>query len=290
MKLVEVFNHKTVFSIEVFPPKTEKGSLKLHQALSELKGIEPDFISVTLGAGGSTNRGGTVEVASEIQNHFDVPAVAHVPGLYRTKGDVDELLDELEEQGITNVLALRGDQIEGLKPVGDFKYASDLVSYIKQRGGFEIAGACYPETHQEADNSVNDIRNLKAKVDAGVDHLITQAFFDNQCFYEFREKTDLAGIDVPIEAGIMPCLNKKQVLNMAKMAGIPVPQKHLAMMEHYDGNVEATRDAGIAYAIDQIVDLVAQGVDGIHLYTMNNGDTAQRIWKATRSLFAASVR
>lgn len=290
MKLVDAFKHKTVFSIEVFPPKTEVGVEHLHQTLENLQGIHPDFISVTLGAGGTGRHDLTVHIADEIQNGLGIPAVAHIPGIYQTKESVDEILDQLEERGISNVLALRGDRIEGLAPTGVFHHAADLTAYIQQRGGFEIVGACYPQVHQESVNAVDDIKHLCEKVDAGADHLISQVFFDNQCFYDFQEKAELSGIEVPIEAGIMPCINKKQIERIAQVAGVPLPHKYVAMLSRYENNPEALRDAGIAYAVDQIADLVSQGVDGIHLYTMNNSDTAQQIWDATKSLFSATVK
>ena len=169
-----------------------------------------------------------------------------------------------------NVLALRGDINPDLPPKEDFKHASDLISYMKARSNLNFSGACYPEGHVESPSIVDDIRNLKIKVDAGAEHLISQLFFDNQLFYDFLEKARIAGINVPIEAGIMPCTNANQIKRMVTMCGASLPPKFAKMIQRYEHNEEAMRDAGIAYAVDQIIDLVAHGVDGIHLYTMNN--------------------
>ncbi|HOD02145.1 MAG TPA: methylenetetrahydrofolate reductase, partial [Clostridiales bacterium] len=169
-------------------------------------------------------------------------------------------------------------------PKYDFKYASDLISFIRENGDFNIIGACYPEGHFEASSLIEDIRNLKKKTDAGASHLITQLFFDNGYFYSFRERAVIAGIDVPIQAGIMPVVNKKQIERMVSLCKVDLPKKFLSMMTKYENNPSAMRDAGIAYAVDQIVDLLAQGVDGIHLYTMNNPYIARRIYEAVSSL------
>lgn len=203
-----------------------------------------------------------------------------------TKQDVCEKLNKLKNIGVENILALRGDLPAGNCAPGDFEHASDLIAFIKEQGEFNIIAACYPEGHVEAKNKVEDIQNLKRKVDAGTDQLITQLFFDNEYFYSFAERCALAGIDVPIEAGIMPVVNKRQIERMSSLCGATVPKKFTAMMERYEHNPVAMRDAGIAYAVDQIVDLIAQGVDGIHLYTMNNPYIARRIHEAVHSLIA----
>ncbi|MDE6664830.1 MAG: methylenetetrahydrofolate reductase, partial [Ruminococcus sp.] len=171
-----------------------------------------------------------------------------------------------------------------IEPKTDFLHASDLITYIKSKGDFDIAGACYPECHPDADSLVDDIINLKKKVEAGATHLISQLFFDNSSFYEFREKTAIAGIDVPIEAGIMPVVNKNQIERMVTTCGASLPRKFVRIMQKYENNPEALRDAGIAYAVNQIVDLVASGVDGIHLYTMNNAYVARKISEAVSGI------
>ncbi|WP_395320153.1 methylenetetrahydrofolate reductase [NAD(P)H] [Fructilactobacillus frigidiflavus] len=285
MSLKDIFNEKTVFSLEVFPPHTAEGTDKLVNSLTGIKSIKPDFISITLGAGGSKNNA-SLELADKIQNKVGIPTVAHIPGLYRSKADVIDFLNQLRFHGIKNVLALRGDRIPDQEPAGDFKYASELAEFIRQQGDFDISGACYPQKHPESINFVDDTLHLKEKIDHGASHLITQMLFDNQAFYDFRERLQLAQIDVPVEVGIMPCTNRNQIKRITELSGIPMPRKFVAIMDRYRNNPEAMRDAGIAYAIDQIVDLVSNNVDGIHLYTMNNAANAQRIWDATHTLFA----
>ncbi|ANK60445.1 methylenetetrahydrofolate reductase [Loigolactobacillus backii] len=289
MSLTDLFQKKTVFSFEVFPPKATTPAEKLQATLHNLQAIHPDFISVTLGAGGTGRYGATVDIADMIQNQLGITAVSHIPGLYLSEDDVLNLLQKLAERNVHNVLALRGDRVPGREPLGVFKHADQLTTFIKQNSDFDVMGACYPYTHKDATSGVADIQHLANKVAAGADHLISQIFFDNNQFYNFREKAELAGINVPIEAGIMPVTNKRQIENITSVAGVPLPEKFTCMMERYADNKEALRDAGIAYAIDQIVDLVAQGVDGVHLYTMNNSYVAQRIWDATASLFQASA-
>ncbi|MDD2619773.1 MAG: methylenetetrahydrofolate reductase [NAD(P)H] [Syntrophomonadaceae bacterium] len=287
MRTAEIFKNKTVLSLEIFPPRRTASIDIIYDTLDELKGLSPDFISVTYGAGGSENNTATLEIAAAIKNDYGIESVAHLPGIYLTKGDVLKMLDGFKQKGIENILALRGDINPELAPQRDFRYASDLISFIKENGDFNIIGACYPEGHNESGSLIEDIRNLKTKVDAGTDQLITQLFFDNNHFYSFRERAAIAGINVPIEAGIMPVVNKKQIEKMATLCGVKLPRKFTAMMEKYENNPIAMRDAGIAYAIDQIVDLLAQDVDGIHLYTMNNPYIAYKIYAAISTLLAA---
>ena len=289
MSLTELFKTKTVFSLEVFPPKKSSPTEAILPTLKRLQSINPDFISVTLGAGGTAHCDGTVEIANLIQNKLDIPAVAHVPGLYQTQEQVLALLDRLDSINVKNILALRGDKIPGKEPVGVFNHANELVKFVHEnRPDFSIASACYPNCHTEAPDFVDDITHLKEKVDAGADHLISQLFFDNQAFYDFKEKTEIAGIHVPIEAGIMPCTNKNQIERITQISGVPIPKKFAAIMDRYQNSKEAMLDAGIAFAVDQIIDFVSQGVDGIHLYTMNKSKIAKRIWDETQSVFEAS--
>lgn len=285
MKLDNIFKGKQVFSLEVFPPKRDMPIDTIYKTLEELSEIKPAFISVTYGAGGSENCAATLEIASTIKNKYGIEAVAHLPGINLSKADVLKMLDDFQKNDIQNILALRGDGNPDMKPVGDFNHADELVEFIKKNGDFHVAGACYPEGHTESEDLITDIKYLKKKVDAGCDHLISQLFFDNEHFYRFRERCELAGINVPIEAGIMPVLNKKQIERMVTMCGASLPTKFVKMMAKYENNPEALKDAAIAYAVDQIVDLVSQGVDGIHLYTMNKPDTARRIYKSVASLF-----
>lgn len=285
MRTDQLFQQKTVFSYEVFPPKATTSLDTIYTTLERMKGQQPDFISVTLGAGGSVKNLQTVEIAHKIQTEQFLPSVAHLPAIHFTKAEILTILAQLKVKKIDNILALRGDIIPGKPTSDDFIHAADLVSFIKEHGAFNIIGACYPETHLEAKNAIEDIRFLKEKVEAGTSQLVSQLFFDNQYFYRFLERCALAQIEVPIQAGIMPVVNKKQIERITKMSHVTLPEKFLKMMARYEHNPEAIRDAGIAYAVDQIVDLVAQGVDGIHLYTMNNPYVAKRIREATRSLF-----
>ena len=275
MNIAEIFETKKkegkpVLSFEIFPPKKEEALKNIDATLERLCDLHPDFISITFGAGGSTADHKTVEIAKKIKSHYQVDPIVHLTCLYYTKEEISQILKQLERAGIENILALRGDRNPDSPVKQDFKYASELVSFIKSQGDFTVSGACYPETHLEAPDAVTDIRNLKKKVDAGVTHLVSQLFFDNEFFYRFYEKTRIAGIDVPIEAGIMPVTNRAQIERMVHTCGASLPPKFKRILDKYENNKEALFDAGMAYAINQIVDLIASGVDGIHVYTMNS--------------------
>lgn len=287
MKTSELFKTKKVLSLEIFPPKRTSSVSTIYNTVDELKNLSPDFISVTYGAGGSDSNQETLNIASTIKNKYSIESVAHLPCINLDKSEVLKMLDDFSDAGIKNILALRGDINPDYTPKSDFKYASDLISFIKDSGDFNIIAACYPEGHVECPTIVQDIHNLKNKVDAGASHLITQLFFDNNYFYSFRERAAIAGINVPIQAGIMPVVNKRQIERMVTLCGVDLPKKFLSAMERYKSNPVAMRDAGIAYAVDQIVDLIAMGVDGIHLYTMNNSYIAHRIYEAVHSLLIA---
>ncbi len=275
---------RTIFSFEVFPPKKTSSIETIYETLEGLSDLKPDFISVTYGAGGNRSDSKTCQIASDIQEKYGILSAAHLTCVYNTKEDIDFILKELKTHGIHNILALRGDINPEFPVKKDFKYASELVSYIKSHGDFHVSGACYPEGHGEAESLIDDIKNLRKKVEAGAEHLMSQLFFDNSHFYDFLEKARIAGIEVPIEAGIMPVVNKSQIERMVSMCGASLPVKFSKMMQKYEHQPEALRDAGIAYAIDQIVDLISNGVDGIHLYTMNNPYVAGKINDAVRSL------
>lgn len=284
MKIRDMFEKGTVFSFEIFPPKKTAPVEIIYNTLEELKDLKPDFISVTYGAGGSNNSVSTCEIAHTIKEKYGIEPAAHLPCINYTKDEITAILKDFEQHGIENILALRGDINPDIPPKKEFKYASELVEFIKTKGDFDIAGACYPEGHVDTPDMVQDVLNLKKKVDAGASHLISQLFFDNQYFYSFVEKAKIAGINVPIEAGIMPVTNKKSIERMVSMCGASLPPKFAKMMQRYENNPEALRDAGIAYAIDQIVDLVSNDIDGIHLYTMNNAYVARRISEAVGNI------
>ncbi|MCI6988012.1 MAG: methylenetetrahydrofolate reductase [NAD(P)H] [Campylobacter sp.] len=273
------------FSFEIFPPRKDSGVDKIYATLEQLKELEPDFISVTYGAGGSVNFHKTLDIATLIKEQYRTKSIMHLPCIHKTKAQILEILDECKRRGLRDILALRGDEVPGGDKSPDFKYASDLVRFIKENGDFEIYAACYPEKHKCSKNFVEDIHNLKIKVDAGASTLLTQLFFDNNDFYSFRQNCEIARIDAKICAGIMPITNKRQILKITSISGAKIPPKFMRILDKYGNNDRAMFDAGIAYAIDQIVDLVTSGVDGVHLYTMNNPQVAIRIYEATESLF-----
>ncbi len=285
MKIEAIFEKKKpILSFEIFPPKKEAALKNLDDTLGALSQLKPDFVSVTFGAGGTSINNQTVEIARKIKENYQIEALAHLTCINHTQGEIELLLQELKGAGIQNILALRGDVNPEIAPKEDFKYASDLVAYIKAHGEFGISGACYPEGHVESANEVEDTLHLKKKVDAGVGHLISQLFFDNEAFYTFQKNAKLAGIHVPIQAGIMPVINKAQIEKMVSLCGASLPSKFTKIIGKYGDNKEALFDAGIAYAINQIVDLLAHDVDGIHLYTMNNPLVAQRIYEGIKTL------
>lgn len=278
MKLRELFGQgRTVFSCEVFPPKKDAPVDSIYKTLDGLKDIRPDFISVTFGAGGSQVNQTTRDIAALIENQYHIPAMAHLTCVAAGREDVDRLLAELKADGVENILALRGDVSPDYPPKTDFKYAAELVAYIREHGDFGISAACYPEGHFESPDLISDIRHLKEKVDAGAQHLVSQLFFDNNDFFHFLERARIAGINVPIEAGIMPIQSKSSIQRMVTMCGATIPSKLTRILAKYGDHPQALREASIAYAIDQITDLIAGGVDGIHLYTMNNPDVAKQI-------------
>lgn len=286
MKTSELFKDKTVLSFEIFPPKPTVEETVIYETLDGLTGLHPDFISVTHGAGVGKNGSKTIQITSDVKHKYGIESAAHLPCIGITKDQAVQILDSLEENGIENILALRGDISPDTVPAGDFNHANELIEFMHERYDFDIIAACYPEGHSESKNIIEDMNYLKQKVDCGVSHLITQLFLDNDYFYAFRERIAIAGINIPIEAGIMPVTNRAQIERMVKLCGINLPKKFIKMMERYENNPEALRDAGIAYAIDQIVDLISQDVDGIHLYTMNNPYVAKRIYEAVHRLLA----
>lgn len=275
---------KPILSFEIFPPKKEEALKNIDATLEKLCDLHPDFISITFGAGGSTADNKTVELAKKIKNNYGVEPIVHLTCLHYGKDEIGTILNQLKEEGIENILALRGDVNPNIPVKNDFRYANELVAYIKTQGDFHISGACYPETHLEADDSISDIHNLKKKVDAGVSHLVSQLFFENDYFYQFYEKTRIAGINVPVEAGIMPVTNRAQIERMVNTCGASLPAKFEKILHKYEDNKEALFDAGMAYAVNQIVDLIANDVDGIHIFTMNNSRVAGRICDSIRNL------
>lgn len=282
---------KVVYSLEVFPPKKTTSIDTIYNTLYGLRGLRPDFISVTYGAGGSeAQKNKTCEIASLIRSEYQIEPVSHLTCVGSTKQDIMEFLDRLKAEGVQNILALRGDITPG-NDVIDFEHASDLAAFIKNYDdSFNISGACYPEGHCDSANLDQDIENLKKKVDAGVTHLVSQLFFDNNHFYEFMDKVEKVGIHVPIEAGIMPVINKAQIERTVSMCGASFPVKFSKLLNKYAQDPIALKDAGIAFATEQIIDLINNDVRGIHLYTMNNVETATRITNSISNILASCNR
>ena len=282
MKIKDILaREKVTLSYEVFPPKKDMPFEPVLTAVDKLCLDKPDFMSVTYGAGGGTGHN-TVKIASHVQNELGVTALAHLTCVSSTRDQVSAAIEEIKAAGIENILALRGDIPQGEKagqyPVGPyFNYANELVEEIKKHGDFCIGAACYPEGHVESANKAEDIANLKRKVDAGVDFLTTQMFFDNNILYNYLYRIREQGITVPVVAGIMPITNPRQVERAVELSGTYVPQRFKAIVDKFGHNPEAMKQAGIAYATDQIIDLVANGVKAIHIYTMNKPDVAQAI-------------
>ena len=283
MKISTLFNEsKPIISFEIFPPKQTTSIESIYSTIDALAPLSPDFISVTYCAGGST-QGKTVQIASLLKNQYNITPLAHLTCVGGSKESMDQILDELEREGVHNILALRGDLPEG-SSLGDFSYASDLIKYIKQRDSFDVAAACYPEKHIEALTLEEDIKHLQYKVDCGAELLISQLFFDNDAFYKWRENVRSQGIHTPIVAGIMPITSGKQLERMVTLCGASIPASIQNLIKAYNHNAQALKEAGIAYATMQIIDLLASGVDGIHLYTMNQADIAKRIMENIRGI------
>lgn len=274
---------KPTLSFEVFPPKKDDEFESVYATLDKLSALQPDFISVTYGAGGSRSKK-TVEIASYIQNTLHINALAHMTCVGNKREDIDKVCKELAAANVNHVLALRGDRpaymTDAQYESRDFAYANELVSYLKSNTSLQIAGACYPEKHFEAMSKRADLARLKDKVECGCDFIITQLFMDNDVFYEFQENCQTAGISVPICAGIMPITSTKQVATTISLSGTSIPKAFSDLVAKYGENPADMKKAGIDYAIRQILDLKKYGADGIHLYSMNRPKTTEEIVKA----------
>lgn len=276
MKIKDLFGQKKVtISCEIFPPKKDTAFSGIFETVDAIQSLGVDFISVTYGAGGSTSKK-TVEVASYIQERHHLPALAHLTCCDSTKEDIRQRLAEMKERGIENILALRGDKPKEYVP-GPYTYAIDLIRDIKSQGDFCIGGACYPDGHVECEHKEDDIAFLKEKVEAGCDFLTTQMFFDSNVYYNFLYRVLAVGIQVPVIPGIMPVINARQVKRSAELSGTSLPPRFKAIADKFSDDPLAMEQAGIAYATEQIIDLVANGVKYIHLYTMNRPQTAAKI-------------
>ena len=281
MKISKLFGQeKLTMSIEVFPPKTDTLFESVTEATEEIAKLKPAFMSVTYGAGGGTSKY-TLEIAKNLQKTYGVPALAHLTCVSSSKETVVRQIAAIKKAGIENVMALRGDipaeHVHEDRSHWDYRYATDLVRDLKAMGDFCIGGACYPEIHPDSDNQKNDILHLKEKVDAGCEFLTTQMFFDNHLLYNFLYKIREAGITVPVFPGIMPITNANQIERALKLSGSYVPQRFKSLVDKFGGDPAAMKQAGIAYATDQIIDLYANGIKNVHLYSMNKPEVAQKI-------------
>ncbi len=282
MKLTEILNrNKLSLSFEVFPPKSDSSFSSVKTATEEIAKLKPSFMSVTYGAGGGTSKY-TLEIAKNIKERYGVPTIAHLTCVSSNRETVRKRISEMKEVGIQNILALRGDLtpelLESNKNAWDYRYATDLISDIKEiSSDFCIGAACYPEVHPESRNQSEDIKHLKEKIDAGCSFLTTQMFFDNNLLYNFLYKIREAGITVPVIPGIMPITNANQVERSIKLSGSFMPQRFKCLVDKFGNCPKAMQQAGIAYATDQIIDLFANGIKNVHVYSMNKPEVAQKI-------------
>lgn len=279
MKIIDKLNEDRIhISFEVFPPKTDAGFEKVKDATDKIAQLNPSYISVTYGAGGGTSKN-TARIASHIKHELGVESLAHLTCASSTKEEVRQVIENLKQLEIENILALRGDIIPGMTfPSEDrFHYAYELVEEIKKHGDFCIGAACYPEGHVENEHKEDDIKYLKQKVDSGVDFLTTQMFFDNDIHYNFLYRIREAGITVPVLPGIMPITTAAQMKRSQELSGTVFPRRFLALLDRFGDYPDAMKQAGIAYATDQIIDLLANGVKNIHVYSMNKPEVAAKI-------------
>lgn len=281
MKITEILTDKLSLSFEVFPPKTDTAFENVRAATEEIAQLHPSFMSVTYGAGGGTSKY-TLDIAKQINDKYSVPSLAHLTCVSSTKQTVRERIADIKEAGIQNVMALRGDIPSQLQNSNrenwDYHHAVELVRELREAGDdLCIGGACYPEIHPESENQKEDIKYLKEKVDAGCDFLTTQMFFDNNLLYNFLYKIREAGITVPVIPGIMPITNANQVARAIKLSGSFMPQRFKSLVDKFGSNPLAMKQAGIAYATDQIIDLYANGITNVHVYSMNKPDVARKI-------------
>lgn len=291
MKIADYYKkNKRTLSFEIFPPKKDSELKNIDATLEILSELRPDFISVTFGAGGSSNCNRTIELAKKIKEDYHVEPVVHLTCLSYDRSEIDEFSKVLKSEGIENILALRGDRNPDLPEKEDFRHASDLTAYLKEKEDFCIAGACYPECHPESKNRVEEIRHLKTKVDVGAEVLLSQLFFDNACFYRLVEDCRIAGIETPVIPGIMPVINAAQIKRMVTMCGASFPTRFEKIIHRYAESKEALFDAGMSYALTQTIELLTNDIQGIHLYTMNNPVVAGKICEGIKNIIKVEQR
>ena len=284
MKVSQVYKAKRSLSFEIFPPKKDDELRNIDATLEVLSELKPDFISVTFGAGGSSNCNRTIELAKKIKYGYGIEPVVHLTCLHYDREEIDGFARVLKAEGIENVLALRGDPNPNLPVKSDFPHSSDLMSYLKKDNDFCLLGACYPECHPESSGVVAEIKSLKQKTEAGAEVLLSQLFFDNSLFYKFHEECRIADINIPVIPGIMPVINAAQIRRMVSICHASFPLRFRRIIERYGDNKEALFDAGMSYCLSQIIDLLTSDTRGIHLYTMNNPLVARRICEGIRNI------
>lgn len=287
MKIPELFDQKKpVFSYEIFPPKQEATMGTIFETVEGLKDCKPDFISVTYGAGGGLTNHMTCDIAYSIKDEYGIEPLAHLTCVNSSRLDVRIMIERFLDAGVENIMALRGDIVEGKEHKEDFLHANELAIELQRKcqGSIEIIGACYPEGHYQSKSLEEDIHNLKYKIGAGVKLLISQLFFDNNKFYSFIGKARNMGISVPISAGIMPIVRKNQIEKTVRLSGASLPPEFLDMLDAYENDPKGLYNAGIEYAVRQARDLIKSGAEGIHIYTMNNADVARRVHAGVKDL------
>ena len=284
MKVSQVYNTKRSLSFEIFPPKKDTELESIDETLEVLSELKPDFISVTFGAGGSSNCNRTIELAKKIKYEYKIEPVVHLTCLHYDKNEIDEFARVLKDEGIENILALRGDPNPNAAAKDDFKHSSDLISYLKKENDFCFLGACYPECHPESTNMISEMKSLQKKVDAGAEVLLSQLFFDNEIFYRFHEDCEIAGIDIPVIPGVMPVINAAQIKRIVPMCHASFPRRFQQIISRYEDNKDALFDAGMSYCLSQIIDLLVSDIKGIHLYTMNNPLVARKICEGIKNI------
>jgi len=285
MQIKDLFqSNRPVISCEVFPPKKDTDVESIYQALEHICALAPDFISVTYGAGGSGNANQTAQIAAHIQQKHHIPALAHLTCVGAGPAQIDQLLHDMRNKGLSNVLALRGDFPDDIVPSGELLYASELIRQIQKQDSFSIGAACYPEGHIDCLELDTDTLHLRQKQEAGADFFITQLFFDNDHFFRFLDRAQAAGVTLPISAGVMPILGRSQIERMIFLCGVSLPSEIIKLLHRYQHNPADLQKAGVEHAAHQMENLLRRGAQGVHIYTMNKPDIAATCIRHLRAL------